>query len=730
MAGSRSIGAGKRVGLGLGVVAVLAGVFVIGRSTIDQTPKRGLVIKPQPVTRRTLSDILTVNGVVQRDETQRINSSVDGKVSSLSVKDGDTINTGDPVFSLDGRMAYAVKGDFAFYRKLDVGSVGPDVLQLERELSSGGYAIAQVDNLYTEETRAALTKWQNDRGYPGATPGPDQTVTVSLGQNSAGYKVGKANTVAFTILPSAPPVSTTSAPGVSRSQHAPKVVTKPTINVSASSSTANEGGQFSITFTADVAPAQDLSVGLTIGGSATGGTDAANGDDYTTIKGNFVFPAGQTSVTIPAVQVFKDQVIESAEDITVTLTVQFGNDPNYIVGPTNQASVTIPANGSDLVPVLTVVADTSLIDEGKQVTFTVQSTVESNEDQTFTLAFGGDAQPGPDYVELDKKNFKITAGNRSTDLKVQIRNDSQVETDETLSVSVLPDPQGDPAHPPYLVGDPSSVSVTITSNDLPQMRLLGGGSVRRGGKGAFQIVSDAPVTADTSINYQVGGTATNGRDYEVLPGTVIMKAGTSSVSIPLKVINVDTIFLPSDMLVAKWPARVGKVEVDEGEFVLQGAAVLSLTEPVFTITMKVSPSDRAQLKVGQPAKVTLKAGDQTLEGSISSLDDSAKVGDAGAEIYEGVVTVNGQLAAVDGASVSIDVTLAEKTDVLAVPVAAVLRSAGDDEVRVVNDQGTITRVPVTIGLIDNEFVEIVTGLKGNELVVVDVDAAGTPAAKG
>ena len=48
----------------------------------------------------------------------------------------------------------------------------------------------------------------------------------------------------------------------------------------------------------------------------------------------------------------------------------------------------------------------------------------------------------------------------------------------------------------------------------------------------------------------------------------------------------------------------------------------------------------------------------------------------------------------------------------------------------VNDQGTITRVPVTIGLIDNEFVEIVTGLKGDELVVVDVDAAGTPAAKG
>ncbi len=718
------MGLTKKVGLGVGVVALLAGVFFIGRSTIDQAPQRGLVIKPQPVTRRTLSDVLTVNGVVQRKETQRINSSVDGKVSSLPVKDGDTINVGDPVFSLDGRMAYAVKGDFAFYRRLDVGSVGPDVLQLERELASEGYAISQVDSLYTEETRAALAKWQADRGYPGATPGPDQTVTVSLGQNSAGYKVGKANTVAYTILPKAPPLA--AAPGMARPNHAPRVVTKPTINVSATPTTVNEGDSFNITFTADVAPTQDLSVGLTIGGSATAGSDPTNGDDYSTIKGSFIFPAGKTSVTIPAVNVFKDQIIEDAEDITVTLTVQFGNDPNYIVGPTSVATVTIAANGSDLVPVFTIVADTSLVNQGQTVTLTVKSSVESNKDMKFSLVFNGDAQAGPDYVELDKKNFKITAGNTSTTLQIQIRNVNVVEPDKTLGVALIPDPTGDPVHPPYVVGDPAGVIVTIKSSVLPEMRLVGGGSIRRGGAGGFQIISDAPVTADTSINYQVGGTATNGRDYEVLSGTVVMRAGNSSVTVPLKAINVDVVFFPNDMLVAKWPARVGKVEVDEGEFVLQGAPVISLTEPVFTVTMKVSPSDRAQLKVGQIAKVTLKAGDQTLKGVISSLDDSAKVGDAGAEIYEGVVTVNGELAAVDGASVSIEVTLAEKTNVLSVPVAAVLRTGGGDEVRVVNDKGTITRVPVTIGLIDNEYVEIVTGLKGDELVVVDVDAAGTP----
>jgi multidrug efflux pump subunit AcrA (membrane-fusion protein) len=67
-------------------------------------------------------------------------------------------------------------------------------------------------------------------------------------------------------------------------------------------------------------------------------------------------------------------------------------------------------------------------------------------------------------------------------------------------------------------------------------------------------------------------------------------------------------------------------------------------------------------------------------------------------------------------------------DALAVPVAAVLRTADGDVVRVVADDGTIDRIPVTIGLVDREWVEIVEGLSGDELVVVDVETEGRTAA--
>ncbi len=209
-----------------------------------------------------------------------------------------------------------------------------------------------------------------------------------------------------------------------------------------------------------------------------------------------------------------------------------------------------------------------------------------------------------------------------------------------------------------------------------------------------------------------------------------MRTGHSQVSVGIKTIDDDVVFLPSDMVVADWPARIGSVDVDEGEFVMQGSAVLTLTEPVFTITLAVSASDRAELEVGQAVMVSLDSADLDLPGVIATLDETATVNEAGEESYEGTVQVQGDVSAVDGARVTIDATLAERLDVLAVPVASVLRSAGGDEVRVINDEGTITRVAVTIGLVDGEWVEITSGLVGDELVVVDVDAEADVEADG
>ena len=701
----------KKISLVIGLVAVVAAAVFIGRQSGGESTNNTLLITPRAVERRDLSDVLTVSGEVRRDETKKINSAVDGKVSQINVEDGDTVEIGDGVFALDGRTAVAVPGEFSFYRELTVGSVGPDVKQLETILNDSGYKIRDIDTLFTEDTRTALANWQFDRGYSGSSNENDETITASLSPNGAAYSVGRENTAAFVVTQAVP---TSGGSGLR-----PAAAPIPVLTISAAAATVNEGSAVTFTITSDIAPTSDLTIAINIGGSATPGDDPVNDDDYDTILGSAIIKAGELTTSFIS-QVFVDNTIEDEEDITVAMTTQFGNDPTYALGNTNQIRVVIPANGSELRPLLTVKASSETISEGSTVTFTVRTSVKSNRDINFNVTLSGDASPDVDFLTPNSDTYTINAGDYSVDVQIQVRRDDTVEPDENLVLSLGADTPPAGKAERYFLGDTTSADVTIESGDLPELKLVGGGTVAEGRTSSFRIIADAPLTDDTSVNYQMSGTAQNGADYKALSGTIIMKAGSSSVTVPINVINDDVTFKPSDMLVADWPARIGKVEVDEGEFVLQGNVVLSLTEPQFTITMKVSPTDRAELELGQAVSVDLKVGGQILPGTISELDDSATVGGAGEELYEGTITVTGEFSAVDGATVSIDVTLDEALQVLAVPVAAVLRSADGDEVRIVNDAGTITRVKVTIGLIDGEWVEIQEGLKGDELVVVDI----------
>ena len=701
----------KRIVIAGGLVALIGAALLVFNNSGGDGSSNNLLITPRAVERRDLSDVLTVSGEVRRDETKKINSAVDGKVSQISVEDGDTVEAGDGVFALDGRTAVAVAGDFSFYRQLTVGSVGPDVKQLETILNDNGYPINSVDSLFTEQTRSALAKWQFDRGYSGSANESDETVTVSLSSNSAAYSVGRANTAAFVVTPSVPSGTGSTYRGTP--------ATKPTLTVSASANSVSEGGSITFTVTSNISLLTDLTVALTIGGSAAGGDDIAIDDDYEEILANIVLPAGQLSVSVTS-DIFVDSVIEDEEDITFAIAQQFGDDTSYLSGAVKSVRVVIAANGSELRPLLTVKASGETIDEGSNATFTVRTSVKSNRDIRFNVTLSGNAQSDIDYLTADSDVYTIAAGDESVDIDIQIRKDDAVELDEKLIFTITADVPPVGKSDRYYLGSIVKSTVVIQSGDLPELTLIGGSAIAEGRSGSFRIVSDAPVTEDTSVNYQVSGTATNGQDFKVLSGTVIMKAGSSSVTVPIDTINDDVVFLPADMLVANWPARIGKVEVDEGEFVLQGNVVLSLTEPEFTITMKVSPTDRAELVIGQAVSVDLKVGGQILPGVITELGDSAIVGPGGEEQYEGTVSVSGAFDAVDGATVSIDVTLAEALQVLAVPVASVLRSADGDQVRVVNDQGTITRLNVTIGLIDGEWVEIKEGLQGDELIIVDI----------
>ena len=724
-------------GIGIGLVLVLlVGLFVwpgTGGNSNNTQRNDGPTYVVAPVERRTLSDEITVRGEIRRDQLQRITANVDGQVSSVLVDDGDTINAGDVLYAIDGRAAVAVDGEFSFFRRLDVGSDGPDVLQLETILSESGYDVGTVDQLFTEETRSGLRSWQIARGYGGASPEPNENIIISLSSNTAGYSIGAQNTIAIELQPSVPDQSLTSAksswetqtalysqntmnaeafvPANFASQNNVLQDDRPVIEVSVNPSSVVEGETATFTFTSDIPMASDTVIDYVVTGSATADDDYE--DDP--LDGSFIFPAGAQSFDLQ-IETLTDNEIESAEELIIEVGEGFsvGDNLPYRLGALREAKLEITSPAGD-VQTIEIRSITPSVSEGGNLTFEFQTDKISNEDTMIKISVWGTATSGSDFIAEDLE-VELPANQETVSLTFQTRNDSQVEPDEELWVTILSNPDET-----YAIGSPKSALGIIESNDLPELTISGGGGIGEGGNAEFVINADQPVTEDTSINYTLRGSATPGRDYKELPGTVIMPAGQSQVTVQIETIDDDVLFLPGDMVVASWPARIGTVSVDDGEFILLGQQVLTLTEPDFTITLTLNPTDRGNLEVGMEVEVELQASDQdAVPGVILELDETATVTADGSERYEGVIQTFEDLDAVDGANVNVDVTREEKIDVITVPVAAVLQDGqGNDVVRVVLTDGTTRQVQVKVGLSEGAYVEITEGLSGEELVLVE-----------
>ena len=888
---------------------------------------------------RTLTEEITIRGELRRDELQTVNSAGDGRISELVIEDGDTIRAGDILYALDGRRVVAVNGDFAFYRQLDVGSDGPDVLQLETILVEAGYPVGDVDRLFTEETRSGLAAWQADRGYGAATPEVDEVVTVSLMGNPAGYSIGAVNTVAVLIVQA----HSGSAGVQGRQVAATAAGGTPTVTVSVVDVIITEGDSVTFTISADPVPTTDLEVLVSIGG------DVTVDDDYESIQKTVVIAAGTATVDLVVTTLVDDdrepnedlevtitglfddvgslapqdlvvfdlqeeittllgrrdelvaeiaeaaaapqllrafdlrveiegllerrselvaeiaeaqqdlaesevevsglesrqrektdveqelidkgiitmaQAIASdltpaeaaqlialdealeeanddldAEDITVAAHTQAFNAyydaleaaletsaelttardaveadgdtltrledeqvrldfllavaeadladteeatadtltsledeqvrldyrldakreelrgaqrSRYFVGDQDKATVIVDDPDVPDMPTLQIRSDSDTVRELGVASFTVETPDALVEDLDIYYEVVGTAEADSDY-NLPDGDVTMRSGQETVAITIQIRSDDLVEEDESLTIRLLDDPGGE-----YVVSPRSEATVVVGSDDLPELTLTGGGLIAEGETAFVTVVADQAPTTDTSVNYSVSGSARAGVDFEVLMGTALLRAGEVSIEIPIRSINDDVVFQPGDMVVAEWPARVGTVSVEEGQFVMRGTPVLTLTEPVFTIKLFASPSNRAKLEVGQEVTVNLDAGDQEVAGVIVELADSVTTGGA-SETYEGVVDTGEALVGVDGAVVTIDVVVAQAVDAVVVPIAAVLTDGGEQKVRVVTRAGVIERRIVETGMLDGAYVEIVSGVSHGEYVILEID---------
>lgn len=180
-------------------VALLAGIggMLVGtqvRSPADEaalraapTPSRITV----PVERQVLESSLVLSGEVQFNEpvTIKLAGTVgvptdEAQVITRLPAIDQVVNEGDVPFEVSGRPVFFLQGDLPMYRRLVIGTEGPDVLQLEEALTRLGLAPGTVDNLFDQATADAVSAMYGDRGYTPEGPNNDQREQLRLARAS------------------------------------------------------------------------------------------------------------------------------------------------------------------------------------------------------------------------------------------------------------------------------------------------------------------------------------------------------------------------------------------------------------------------------------------------------------------------------------------------------------------------------------------------------------------
>jgi hypothetical protein len=72
---------------------------------------------------------------------------------------------GDMAVEVVGRPVFFLTGEIPMYRDLRPGATGDDVLQVEESLARMGFLSTPPDNVWNQETGAAVAAWYQDAGY-------------------------------------------------------------------------------------------------------------------------------------------------------------------------------------------------------------------------------------------------------------------------------------------------------------------------------------------------------------------------------------------------------------------------------------------------------------------------------------------------------------------------------------------------------------------------------------
>jgi HlyD family secretion protein len=190
------------------------------------------------------------------------------------------------------------------------------------------------------------------------------------------------------------------------------------------------------------------------------------------------------------------------------------------------------------------------------------------------------------------------------------------------------------------------------------------------------------------------------------------------------------VYSPIDGTVTTLDIKVGETAISSSTNI-PGSSLMTIANPASIHTeVNVDEADIANVDIGQKARVfAIAYPDQPVEGVVESIAVSAKVaeGQQGQSFAIKIRLLDPEKITLrPGMTCRAEIFTATKGDVLAAPIQAILvdEDLTTDVVRrdvFVNRDGRATKVPVEVGLSDDTYQEIVSGLSSGDEVVTGPD---------
>ena len=394
------------------------------------------------------------------------------------------------------------------------------------------------------------------------------------------------------------------------------------------------------------APASDLTVSYTVGGTATAGSD------YTALSGTVTVPAGATRATIP-VAVRDDSTPEPQETVVLTLTGGSG----YQVGTPDTHTLDIKISDARSVPTVGFTQDFGNDVNEDAGTYNVQLRLSSSLSVDLIVHYSmtdRHTTSGSDYKPPSGK-VTVPAGATTATVPVTIIDDDDHEQAEVFCLN-LGGGVG------YRIGAYAGHCVRIRDNDpLPVVTFSSSWSRLGEGAGTHNVALnlDPAQNKNITVRYRVGGrsfgpwraSATSGSDFEAPSGSVTVLAGETTATIPVTIIDdgaherSESLFLVLQGGAGYWTERVPGVHeilisdndpridvsfASAAQSVVEGAGTRDVTvnltpAPTANITLDYSVGGTATADTDYTAlsgSVTVSAGATTATIPVTITDDS------------------------------------------------------------------------------------------------------------